>query len=575
MAAWCVQAVLLLPATTYAGDPPHTECAIRLTDVTAETDVNFVHFLGGCGKQYIVEFMAAGLALFDYDGDGLEDVYFLNGAPLRGTTVDTRPGDSLYRNNGDWTFTDVTEAAGVGDTGYGLGIAVGDYDHDGHPDIYLNNFGPNVLYRNNGDGTFSDVTQFAGVANGDKFGAGACFFDMDRDGDLDLYVANYLEFTYERQAIAAANAYPYPPGPQDFPPVADSLFRNNGDGTFTDVSQSSGIGLVAGTSMGMICFDYEDDGDTDIFVANDAMVNFLFRNDGTGKFDEVALAAGVACNYQGVINGSMGVDCGDYDCDGLLDLFLTDYSGQLPVLYRNLGRGLFADVTSATGAGRTTQYQTKWGTGLIDFDNDGDCDIFIACGHFLENIRAIDDRASYRTANVLLMNTGDGKFLDVSRRCGAGLAVVESSRGAVFGDLDNDGDVDAVVLNSGTRATILRNESETDNHWLQILLRGVDGNRDGVGARVKVVAGDRSQVAEVHSGRGYQSHFGTRLHFGLGPRDRVDSIEVRWIGGRTETFTARAVDRLLILSEGTGGGIVGTQVGELDRTQSAVSGELE
>lgn len=496
--------------------------------------------------------MVAGLALWDYNQDGLPDIYFLNGAPLRGTTVDEIPRNALYRNNGDGTYTDVTEEAGVGNSGYGLGVTVGDYDNDGHPDLYVNNFGPNTLYRSNGDGTFTDVTVDAGVGCGSHFGAGTCFLDMEGDGDLDLYVANYLDFTYERHAVVAADAYPYPPGPQDYPPVADALYRNEGDGTFTDVSKAAGIANVAGTSMGVICFDYQEDGDTDIFVANDAMPNYLFRNDGTGKFTEVGLLAGLACNNQGDDNGSMGIDSGDYNNDGLLDLFMTDYTGEFPVLYRNLGNGLFDDATNSTGAGRTAFNHTTWGSGLVDFDNDADRDIFMACGHFLENVREIDDRAAYRVANLLLLNDGTGRFTDVSDQAGPGMAVVQCSKGAGFSDMDHDGDVDVVVLNTGTLPTLLRNDTQTDHNWLQIELCGKTSNRDGVGAQVTVVAGDIIQTAERHSGRGYQSHFGDRLHFGLGDQKRVDRIEVRWVGGETDVFESVAPNQMLWLEENAG-----------------------
>ncbi len=546
----CVMVALF--GVVRGGDRPSTAdtCSIRLTDITAEAGIAFQHTHGGSGRQYTVEFMVAGLATWDYDGDGYTDIYFLNGAPLKGTNVDQAPRNALYRNNGDGTFTDVTDAAGVGDTGYGLGVTVGDYDNDGNQDLYLNNFGPNALYHNNGDGTFSNVTLDADVACGEQFGAGTCFLDMEGDGDLDLYVGNYLNFTYQRHAMVAASAYPYPPGPQDYPRSADSLYRNNGDGTFSDVSRLSGIGRVAGTSMGMICFDYEEDGDTDIFVGNDAMMNYLFRNDGTGRFEEIGLLAGLACNGHGGENGSMGVDCGDYNNDGLLDLFMTDYTGELPVLYRNLGNGLFDDATNAAGAGQPAFIQTAWGTGLVDFDNDANRDIFMACGHFLENVGEIDNRAAYRASNLLLMNTGKGRFVNVSSRSGPGLAVVQCSKGAAFDDLDNDGDVDVAVLNTGTRPTILRNDTKTDNHWLEIELHGRASNRDGVGARVTVIAGDSAWVAEVHSGRGYQSHFGSRLHFGLSDHDHVDRIEVRWLGGAKETFRHVPSNQCVGLIEG-------------------------
>jgi len=329
------------------------------------------------------------------------------------------------------------------------------------------------------------------------------------------------------------------------------LYRNNGDGTFTDVSKASGIARHASWGMGMVCADYDNDGDTDIFVANDVSRNFLFRNDGKGRFEEVALVSGVAVDSRGQEQGSMGVDCGDYDNDGRLDFYQTSYETQLAVLFRNVGSGSFDDVTLVTRAGLGTRAKVTWGDGLVDFDNDGDRDIFIACGHLQDNVEKYNDAGEYHATNVLLMNTGKGKFADISDKCGDGLAVKLSSRGAAFNDLDNDGDIDAVILNSRREPTILRNDSPTKNHWLQIRLRGTKTNRDGVGARVKVVAGKLTQIDEVHSGRGYQSHFGMRLHFGLGKLDRIDRVEVRWIGGDVDVLKNVRVDQVLKITEGS------------------------
>ena len=307
--------------------PPATG-PIVLNDVTGETGITFKHTDGSSGKRYVMEQVSAGLALFDYDGDGDIDIYFLNGSPLRGTEVDVPPRNALYRNEGGWKFTDVTDEAGVGDTGYGLGVAAADYDNDGDQDLYVNNYGPNVLYRNNGDGTFTDVTREAGVENGHKVGAGVCFLDMDKDGDLDLYAASYVKFSYDTYVPVFAGDIPVYPGPWRFEPEGDTLYRNNSDGTFTDVSVPSGIAACAGTGMGMVCCDYDRDGDTDVFVCNDLRQNFFFENDGTGKFHEVALAVGLAYNIDGHTNASMGADCGDYDNDGWLDLFMTNYQGE-------------------------------------------------------------------------------------------------------------------------------------------------------------------------------------------------------------------------------------------------------
>ena len=526
---------------------------IQLRDVTAATGIAFVHTDGSGGQRYIIEAMSAGLVMFDYDGDGCEDIYFLNGAPLKGTRQnEAPPRNSLYRNNGDWSFTDVTAEAGVGDAGFALGATAADYNNNGYLDLYVNNFGANVLYRNNGDGTFTDVTQETGVACGEKVGAGVCFLDMNANGNLDLYVGSYVKFSYENHVPHVFMGLPSYASPMDYEPEPDNLFRNNGDGTFTDVSQASGIRQHATTSMGMVCADFNNDGHTDIFVGNDVMPNSLLLNDGTGKFTDVGILHGVAFDSDGGVHGSMGTDLGDYDNDGLLDLFVTSYGSELSTLYRNLGDGFFEDVTRKTGAGASTLPHVTWGHGLIDFDNDGHRDLFIACGDLDDNVGLRKDTTAYALPNILMRNTGDGRFVDVSAESGDGMLIRRSSRGVVFGDLDNDGLLDVVILNSRTAPTVLRNESPGAHHWLQIHLRGTTSNRHGVGARVKVTAGNLSLVDEVRSGRSYQSHFGLRLHFGLGVHAQVDQVEVRWPSGQTDMFEQVQVDRVITLVEGTG-----------------------
>ncbi len=525
---------------------------VVLTDVTESTGITFRHTDGGSGQQYIVEYVSAGLAVFDYDGDGDEDVYFLNGAPLRGTTVTVPPRSELWRNDGGMRFTDVTATAGVGDTGHGLGVTAGDYDNDGDLDLYLNNFGPNVLYRNNGDGTFTDVTAAAGVENGNRVGAGVCFLDMDKDGDLDLYVSNYIKFSYDKHVLRTRMGYPLYPSPRDFEPDPDTLYQNNGDGTFTDVSVAAGIAAHAGPGMGMVCADYDGDGDTDILVGNDVEANFLFQNNGAGLFEEVGLMSGFAYDFGGGEHGSMGVECGDYNNDGRLDFHVTSYQRELATLYRNIGEGMFEDVTLRCGAGTGTRRHVTWGNGFVDLDNDGDRDLFVACGHLNDYVDRYDDTTSYLAHNLVFLNDGKGSFANVSTRSGPGMGVRLSSRGAGFADLDADGDVDIVILNSRRGPTILRNDTPRRNHWIQVRLKGVRANRWGVGARVTVAAGDAVQIAEVHSGRSYQSHYGLRLHFGLGKQENVDRLEVKWIGGGRDVIENVGVDRRVTITEGTG-----------------------
>ncbi|MFO1498559.1 MAG: CRTAC1 family protein [Verrucomicrobiota bacterium] len=540
--------LLVLSGTAWpAGD---NAASILLRDVTGKTGINFVHTDGSSGRRYIVESVASGLALFDYNNDGRTDLLFLNGRPLPGCAPGSSARHALYRNEGQWRFTDVTVEAGLDGGGYGLGVCVGDYNNDGYADIYLSQFGPKTLYRNNGDGTFTDVTAAAGVADGDQVGAGACFLDIDGDGDLDLFVANYCAFTVEKHQTRFVNGHPAYVGPMMYGPLRATLFRNNGNGTFTDISRESGIGAHVGTGMGVVAADYDGDGDTDIIVGNDAMANFVWKNDGKGHFAEVGLLSGLAYDRNGIGLGTMGVECGDYDNDGRLDFFMTSYMKQWAILYRNLGGGFFEDVTHITGAGSGTYNQVTWGAGLVDFDNDGDADIFIACGHLQDNVELWDDTTSYQARNILLENNGHGHFRDISAQAGDGLAIRKSSRGAAFDDLDNDGRTDVVVLNARSGPTILRNESLGANHWLNVRLRGTRTNRDGIGASVKVIAGDLTRIDEVHSGRGYQSSYGRQLHFGLGSRKDVDRIEVHWIGGGTNVVEHAKADQLLTITEG-------------------------
>ncbi len=498
--------------------------------------IGFVHTDGGSGKRYIMESVIGSLALFDYDGDGFTDVYLVNGSALQGSEFDPPPTNRLYRNNGDWTFKDVTEQAGVGDMGYGMGVVVGDFDEDGDPDLFLSNYGVNRLYVNQGDGRFCEGAESIGVRGPFRFGAGNVFFDMDGDGDLDLYCASYVEFEYSQYKVRTIAGHQFHTGPVDYPPAADFLFRNEGDGTFVDVSEESGIAELRAPGMGALSADFDEDGDFDLFVANDQYANFLLINDGQGNFVDDGLIAGVAYDLQGKANGNMGVDYVDLDGDGQLDLLTTTYQAEMPVYYRAVAPGLFVDSTNLAKIDPTLTAHVNWGIGGVDFDNDGDRDLFIACGHFLDNIRFIDDRTDVKVLNYLLANDGKGKFSNVTRSSGSAMQVVESSRAAAFDDLDNDGDVDVVVLNFNAPPTLARNTATHSHNSLSIELVGTRGNRDAVGSRITVIddAG-RTQTQVVMAGRGYESGYGKRLSFGFGT-SYAQEVQVLWPNQTLETF---------------------------------------
>jgi hypothetical protein len=536
--------------------------AIRLRDVSELTGIDFLHVDGSAGLRYIVESMTGGVATLDYDGDGLIDIYFPNGSTLPGSQpIQPPPRHALYRNLGDWKFKDVTVEAGIDCTTFGMGVTVGDFDNDGAPDIFLSNFGPNLLWHNNGDGTFAAIrTPFdRGVSPHDfsydgLVGAGTSFVDVDSDGDLDLYVGNYLRLNCADHVPRVFKGIPSYPSPRDYDPVPDELFRNNGDGTFSDVSESSGIAAHPGRAMGMIAADYDNDHDTDLFVCNDVQQNFLFQNDGTGHFEEVAALAGVAYNGNGQVLANMGVDAADYNRDGLLDFFTTNYQGTVPVLFENLGGGLLTDVTAGTNAGSGCYQDVNWGCGFADLDNDGFKDLFIGNGHTEDNIEERMSGAVYHSHYIVLKNDGS-KFVNVSDRCSDGSQRSLAAKGLAIDDLDNDGDPDLVVMASRESPMMLRNmygESGGKHHWLEIQLIGVTGNRDGVGARVTVTVGGAELVDEVHSGRSYQSHSGMRLHFGLGTEEQVEQVEVRWMGGGRQLIKNVAADQLLTIVQSNG-----------------------
>lgn len=516
----------------------------------SNSGIDFVHTDGSSGNRYMIETVIGSLAIFDYDNDGWLDIYFINGAPLLGTKSESLPRNQLYRNNGNWTFTDVTSASGLGDPQYGMGVVVGDYDQDGDADVFISNFGTNVFYVNQGDGTFGESTEPCGLTSTKRVGGGNSFFDMDQDGDLDLYCASYVEFDYPLNKTRMISGYQFHTGPNDYVPAHHFLYRNDGDGRFTDVSEWSGINQLPAPGMGVLSADFDADGDIDVFVANDQKPNFLLINDGQGRFQEEGLVSGVAVDRLGKSNGNMGVDFADFDGDGQLDLITTTYQEEMPVLYRAVGPGLFADITNLARVDNTLKAHVKWGVGGVDFDNDGDRDLFIACGHFLDNIRFIDDRTDVKVTNYLLANDGRGRFTNVTKNAGSALQVIESSRGAAFDDLDNDGDVDIVVLNVNARPTVGRTDSSSTNKGYSVRLIGTSMNRDAFNAKIIAIsASGKMQTHVLTSGKGYESSYGARTYFGTGT-DSLSNISVTWGNGKTESFDCDSPFMTLIEGRG-------------------------
>ena len=521
---------------------------VQFVNAISEAGIEFTYVDGASGRKYMPETMGSGAALFDYDGDGYLDLYILNGTPLPGFSYDEWPTNVLYRNNGDSTFSDVTEEAGVGDAGYGMGAAVGDYDNDGDVDLYVTNYGANLLYRNNGDGTFSDVTEGMGV--GDiRWGTNAAFVDYDLDGDLDLYVANYLFFDLNnpikcRQGTARAYC-----GPTAYPGQSGVLYRNEGKGPFRDVTREAGLFTGAGRQLGAVFGDLDNDGDPDLFVANDKTPNFLFWNNGDGTFRESGLMAGVAYNEDGEAESAMGADLGDYDNDGYTDIAVATFQWLANTLYHNDGDGFFTDVTFNAHLGEESLAYLGMTIAFLDYDNDGHQDLFLANGHLDKNVKEYDARAEYAQRNQLFRNNGDGTFREVTEGAGPGFRIARVSHGAAFGDYDNDGDIDIFVSNSnGQPCSLLRNDGGK-GHWLMIRPVGVKSNRDGIGARITVTAGDLMQHKEVRSSYGYLGANDLRMHFGLGDRERADEVRIRWPSGIVQVLTDVQADRIVRVEE--------------------------
>jgi hypothetical protein len=524
-------------------------------DVTQPLGVNFQYRSSHTSKKYLLETMGPGVALFDYDNDDRLDIYFVNGAPLADPTpkgtipLKTGPQywNRLYHQRPDGSFEDVTEKAGLQGAGYGMGVAVGDYDNDGYEDLYVTAFGGNKLYHNNGNGTFTDVTQKAGVA-GNGWSTSAAWVDLDGDGFLDLVVLRYLEWDFDDiwcgEHKDGYRAYCHP---DYFKPVAPLVYHNNKDGTFTEIGQKIGLSKP-GKGLGLAIADYDRDGRIDLFVANDSMFEFLYHNNGDGKFEEVALAAGVAVDLDGRTYAGMGVDFADYNNDGWPDIVVTDLANQRYALYQNNGDGTFTYATQNVGVGSITLAHSGWGIRFLDYDNDGWKDLLIAQGHDLDTIELNYPNLHYREPMLLARNTGHG-FVDVSAQSGSVFRQPWVARGLAIGDIDNDGRLDAVVTTNDGPAHILHNETATQNHWILLKLVGHKSNRDAIGASVTLKTNSGSQSATVSTASSYLSASDKRVHFGLGQEKTVQKIEIRWPSGIMQTLKDIAADQILQIDE--------------------------
>ncbi len=538
------------------GKPSGLPFDAHFTDIAAAAGLHHPAVLGDTDhKSWIIETAGCGAAFIDYDNDGWLDIFILSGTTVEGSTGAT---NRLYRNNRDSTFTDVTDEAGLRRTGWASSVAVGDYNNDGFDDLFVTYWGQNVLYRNNGNGTFTDVTESAGLVHpGKRWGSGCAFLDVNRDGHLDLFVGNYLQFDFNSIPKPGANSncnwqgLPVTCGPKGLPPGVPALYRNNGDGTFRDVSEESGVTKATGSYMMTVAAaDFNNDGWTDIYVACDSSPSFLLRNNRDGTFTDVGLEWGVAVNEDGKEQAGMGIGIGDFNLDGNLDILKTNFADDTSSLYRNTGKNIFDDVTVKCGLGVETRF-VSWGAGIVDLDNDGYPDIFIVTGGVYPEVARQLPQYPMKTPRVVFRNLRNGRFEELIEAAGPAIAAAHCSRGCAFGDFDNDGDMDMLIVNLNEPPSLLRNDVTGSSHWLKVKLIGVKSNRGAIGGRVTARYGGKIQVQEVLSQSSFYSASDSRLHFGLGAAETAD-LEIRWPNGGRETLRQVAAGQLVTVREGAG-----------------------
>jgi hypothetical protein len=524
--------------------------SIQFVDVTESAGIKFTHYKGNNGISINLEEFGPGVCVSDYDADGWQDIYFVNGRDRydRGVTVK----NALYHNNGDGTFTDVTDAAGVPGTAYGLGCVWGDYDNDGFPDLFVTQFGRNVLYHNNGNGTFTDVTDKAGVAGTETglFHSGATFVDYDRDGLLDLYVGSYVDLGPKSRRYCNIGGVLSSCPPGVYPGSANALYHNNGNGTFTNVSAAANILQTAGKNLSVGAADYDNDGWPDIFVANDGLPAYLYQNLHNGKFQESGEVAGMAFSSGGQVMAAMCISLGDYDNDGLLDLYISDFQKNSDHLWRNSGKGYFDEVSDEAGITIPTRDVLSFGGGFLDYDNDGWLDLFIANGHVYPEIEQVTPATHYKQHNSLFHNESNGKFTDASAAAGLSALPARAGRGVGFADFNNDGYVDVIVANNGDPPTLLRNSGGNGNHFVNFKLVGTKSNRDALGARIRMTSGKVSQIREIAGGGSYLSQSELRANFGLGNSTMASIVEILWPSGVRQVFHDVKADQFYLIQEG-------------------------